>query len=149
MAISEILQAARERAEQMRLPYNGALLPQEAYQIWRSAPGAKIIDVRTRAELDWVGRIPGAVEIEWSAYPGNRPNADFLTALQQQVDKESLVMFICRSGGRSHHAAILAMQAGYNECYNVIEGFEGNKDEHGHRNTMGGWRRAGLPWLQS
>ena len=149
MPISKILQAARERAQQMGLPYGGALLPHEAYEISREAPGARIVDVRTRAELDWVGRIPGAVEIELLTYPGSRPNPGFLPALQQQVDKESLVMFICRSGGRSHTAAMLAMQAGYTECYNILEGFEGNKDANGHRSTVGGWRKAGLPWAQS
>ena len=30
-----------------------------------------------------------------------------------------------------------------------IEGFEGDKDESGHRSTKGGWRHAGLPWMQS
>lgn len=149
MPITKILQAARERAQQLGLPYSGALLPQEAYQLSREAPGARIVDVRTRAELDWVGRIPGAVEIELLTYPGSRPNPGFLAALQQQVDKEALVMFICRSGGRSHNAAMLATQAGYTECYNVLEGFEGNKDANGHRSTVGGWRKAELPWVQS
>ena len=46
------------------LPYSGALLPQEAYQLWKAMPGAQLVDVRTRAEWDWVGRIPDAVEIE-------------------------------------------------------------------------------------
>ena len=59
-----------------------------------------------------------------------------------------LVMFICRSGGRSHNAAMLAQQAGYSEAYNVLEGFEGDRDAQGHRNTIGGWRAAGLPWTQ-
>jgi rhodanese-related sulfurtransferase len=58
-------------------------------------------------------------------------------------------MFLCRSGGRSHNAAALAKQNGYTEVYNVLEGFEGDKDAHGHRNTVGGWRKAGLPWVQS
>jgi rhodanese-related sulfurtransferase len=149
MTISEILQNARERGQQLGLPYNGALLPQEAYELSHAAPGAKIVDVRTRAELDYVGRIPGAVEIELLSYPGNRPNPGFLAALEQQVDREALVMFICRSGGRSHNAAMLATQAGYTECYNVLEGFEGDRDAQGHRNTRGGWRKAGLPWSQS
>jgi len=148
MAINEILNTARERAEQMDLPYAGALTPQEAYELWRNAPGAKLIDVRTRAEWDYVGRIPGAVEIELLTYPGNRPNSAFIAELERQVDKEARVMFICRSGGRSHNAALLAMQAGYGACYNVLEGFEGDKDAHGHRNTKGGWRVAGLPWVQ-
>lgn len=149
MTISEILKAAQERARQMGLPYEGALLPIEAYEIWQQAPGAKLVDVRTRAEWDYVGRIPAAVEIELLTYPGNRLNPAFLAELTQQVDKEALMMFICRSGGRSHKAAMLAMQAGYTECYNVLEGFEGDKDAAGHRNTKGGWRAAGLPWVQS
>ena len=149
MSITDTLQKAHERAQQMGLPYGGALTPQEAHEIWRQAPAAKLVDVRTRAELDWVGRIPGAVEIELLGYPGNRPNESFVKALEREVDKESLVMFICRSGGRSHNAAMMAMQAGYTECYNVLEGFEGDKDADGHRNTKGGWRRSGLPWTQS
>ena len=149
MTISEILKAAKARARQMGLPYEGALLPREAYEIWQQAPGAKLIDVRTRAEWDYVGRIPAAVEIELLTYPDNRPNPAFLAELTQQVEQKAPTMFICRSGGRSHNAAMLAMQAGYTECYNVLEGFEGDKDAAGHRNTKGGWRAAGLPWVQS
>jgi len=143
------LNAAHKRAREMRLPYSGALLPQEAFQLWKSVPGAQLIDVRTRAEWDWVGRIPGAVEIELLSYPGNRPNADFVQQLKQQVNSpEAPLLFICRSGGRSHNAAMLAMQAGYADCYNVLEGFEGDRDPQGHRNVVGGWRAAGLPWTQ-
>ena len=76
----------------------------------RRRPDAKLVDVRSRAEWDWVGRIPGAVEIEWQSYPGMRPNPDFTNYLSSQVDKESLVMFICRSGGRSHQAAATATE---------------------------------------
>jgi len=63
MAITDILKKAAERAKQLGLPYGGALTPAEAHEIWRSAAGAKLVDVRTRAEWDYVGRIPGAVEI--------------------------------------------------------------------------------------
>ena len=108
--------------------------------------GAKLVDVRTRAEWDWVGRIPGAIEIEWQSYPGGQPNHDFLAQLRRQVDPESLVMFICRSGVRSHNAASLATEAGYTESYNILEGFEGNVDANGQRGKVGGWRLAGLPW---
>jgi rhodanese-related sulfurtransferase len=149
VAIDDILKVARDRGQQMGLPYDGALTPGEAYQILNEAPNAKLVDVRTRAEWDWVGRIPGAVEIELLTYPGSRPNPSFLPELEQKVEKESLVMFICRSGVRSHNAAMLARRAGYAECYNVVEGFEGDKDAVGHRNTKGGWRAAGLPWVQS
>ncbi len=149
MAIDDILKNARERARQMGLPYAGALTPGEAFQLWKEMPGTRLVDVRTRAEWDWVGRIPGAVEIELLAYPGNQPNPAFLSELEQKVDKKAPVMFICRSGGRSHNAAMLATQSGYAACYNVLEGFEGDKDAAGHRNTRGGWRAAGLPWVQS
>lgn len=143
-----ILKSAQARAQQMGLPYNGALLPQEAYQLLQSIPEARLVDVRTRAEWDWVGRIPGAVEIELLTYPGNRPNPEFIGQLEQQIETSAPVLFICRSGGRSHNAAMLATQAGYGDCYNVLEGFEGDRDAQGHRNVAGGWRAAGLPWVQ-
>lgn len=147
--ITEILHIAQERGKNMNLPYEGALLPAEAYEIWQSAPGAKLVDVRTRAELDWVGRIPGAVEIEWTGYPGMTPNPGFIGQLQREVDKDALLMFICRSGHRSHSAATLATQSGFSDCYNVLEGFEGAPDADKHRNKVEGWRKAGLPWEQS
>lgn len=147
--IREILERAQLRARELKLEYEGALLPTEAHYLMQHAPGARLVDVRTRAEWDWVGRIPGAVEIEWQNYPGMQRNPHFLNHLAAQVDSESLVMFICRSGGRSHFAATLATQHGWRDCYNVLEGFEGDKDPHGHRGTRGGWRHAGLPWIQA
>jgi rhodanese-related sulfurtransferase len=149
MTISELLQRSEARSREQGLPYIGALLPVEAFELLQKAPGAKLVDVRTRAEWDYVGRIPGAVQIEWQSYPDGRLNPQFLGELQAQVDRESLVMFICRSGARSHAAAAAATQAGYTQCFNVLEGFEGNKDAQGQRNTTGGWRVAGLPWVQS
>jgi rhodanese-related sulfurtransferase len=76
------------------------------------------------------------------------PNPDFLQQLAQQVPKDATLLFICRSGGRSHEAALAAKAAGY-QAYNVLEGFEGERDANDHRNTVGGWRTAGLPWMQS
>ncbi len=149
MTIAKILAAAQTRAKEKNLPYEGALMPAEAEEILRIAPGAKLVDVRTHAEWEWVGTIPGAVQIEWNQYPGGKPNPHFLVELKTQVDPESLVLFICRSGGRSHAAAAAATVAGYRDSYNVLEGFEGDKDAEGHRNVKGGWRAAGLPWVQS
>jgi rhodanese-related sulfurtransferase len=147
--ITAILQTAQQRAKEMNLPYEGSLYPAEAYEILRSAPGAKLVDVRSRAELDWVGRVANSINVEWSTYPGMKLNPHFLVQLEQQVDKEALVIFLCRSGVRSHHAASAATNVGYNDCYNVLEGFEGNLSDDKHRNTTGGWRVAGLPWEQS
>jgi len=139
--------AARERAVKLGLPYAGALLPGEAWALMQA--GAKLVDVRTRAELDWVGGVPGALPVEWNRYPGGTKNAEFISELTGLDAREDPVMFLCRSGGRSHNAAILATQAGYRECYNVLEGFEGDKDASQHRNSVGGWRKSGLPWIQA
>ena len=141
-----IKQAAAERGRKIGLKYAGALLPAEAHALMQA--GAKLVDVRTEPELAYVGSIPGSIAIEWQIYPG-RSNPDFLSQLAEAVAKDVPVMFICRSGARSHGAADAAMRAGWRETYNVLEGFEGDKDREQHRNSIGGWRKAGLPWVQS
>ena len=146
--ITSILQSAQQRATEASLSYAGELYPSEAYEILQSTPEAKLVDVRSRAEIDWVGHIPNSVDIEWASYPNMKQNPNFMTQLEQQVEKEVLVLFICRSGARSHHAAALATQAGYVNCYNVLEGFEGDMDDKQHRNSINGWRVAKLPWEQ-
>jgi rhodanese-related sulfurtransferase len=146
--VSDILKTAQQRAQDANLPYEGALLPAEAYQLMAQAANAKLVDVRTRPEWEYVGVIPGSIQVELLTYPGSKPNPDFLDELKANVDKEAIIMFICRSGARSHNAAMLATQAGYLDCYNVLQGFEGDKDANGHRNSVGGWRAAGLPWKQ-
>ena len=148
-AIESILAQAKQRAEAMNLPYAGALLPLEVHTLMQNVPGAKLVDVRTQAEWDYVGHVPESVLIEWNIYPSGQRNPRFVEQLQARVARtEAPVMFLCRSGARSHHAAVAATQAGYPNSYNVLEGFEGEKDPHGHRGTVGGWRFAGLPWVQ-
>lgn len=148
MNIDDILKTAQQRGEKMGLPYAGALTPKEAYELMQQNANAKLVDVRTRAEWDWVGRVPRAVEIEFMTYPGNVPNDDFVAELEQSVPKDAPVLFLCRSGGRSHNAAAYATEAGFAQAYNVLEGFEGDRDANGQRNKIGGWRAAGLPWVQ-
>jgi rhodanese-related sulfurtransferase len=65
------------------------------------------------------------------------------------VGRNDEVFLICRSGARSASAATALHGAGFTNCYNVAEGFEGDKDKEGHRGTIGGWKAAGLPWVQS
>ena len=145
--MNDIKQTARERAKKMGLSYAGALLPAEAHKLMEA--GAKLVDVRTKPELLYVGKVPGSLAVEWQTYPGNRENPEFLAELSAAVPKDQPVMFLCRSGARSHAAADAATRAGWKEAYNVLEGFEGDKDAEQHRNTVGGWRKAGLPWVQS
>lgn len=144
--IDEIRQRAAARAQELRLPYAGALMPAEAHALMQA--GAKLVDVRTRPELLYVGRVPGSVLLEWQTYPGNLQNPHFLDELAQAVEPGDTLMFLCRSGARSHWAAAAAAQAGWGDSYNVLEGFEGDKDPAQHRSTLGGWRKAGLPWVQ-
>ena len=147
--IAAILELARRRGEAKGLTYTGEVTPAEAWTLKQQAPGTVIVDVRTHAEWNWVGRVPDAVEIEWMHWPERDRNLNFLKQLEAQVDKEALVLFLCRSAQRSHHAAMLAGEHGYSQCYNILEGFEGDKDANQQRGTIGGWRKAGLPWTQS
>jgi rhodanese-related sulfurtransferase len=147
MKTADILARAHERALEAKLPYAGALLPTEAWQLMQQA-GAKLVDVRTRPELEFVGSVPDSIEIEWNMWPDSVRNPEFTAQLAEQVPGDAITLFICRSGARSHHAASAATAAGYAQSYNVLQGFEGDKNEAGHRNTLGGWKVAGLPWIQ-
>lgn len=144
-----ILDQARRRASGQ--PYAGAVTPEEAYTLLRSDPRVKLVDVRTNAERDWVGRvaIPDAqhLAVEWVTYPGGAPNPAFGDQLEQAARKDDVLLFLCRSGVRSRHGARVATEHGFAESYDVLEGFEGDRDAEGHRKTIGGWCKAGLPWI--
>lgn len=146
--LNQILTLAQGRARELNLPYEGALTPKEAHELTQLSPRAKLIDVRTRAEWDWVGRVPGSLEIEWQDYPARALNTHFIQTLKLSITPESLLMFLCRSGARSSSAAKSATEAGFPDCFNILEGFEGDKDANGQRNKSGGWRASGLPWHQ-
>jgi rhodanese-related sulfurtransferase len=145
--MDDVRKAAAARGKKLGLTYAGAVTPAEAHAFMGA--GAKLVDVRTKPELAYVGSVPGAMAVEWQTYPGGTPNPDFIAQLSALVPKDQPVMFLCRSGGRSHAAAQAATKAGWKEAYNILEGFEGDKDASGHRNTVGGWRKAGLPWTQT
>ena len=145
-SVENILTQARARASQTGLSYAGAVTPQEAYALISQDSNAVLVDVRSRAELELVGRVPVATHVEWAFYPGMVANADFAAQLQAQVDKSRTVIFMCRTGGRSHNAALLAQQLGYGNAYNMIEGFEGQANALKQRTLIDGWKHAGLPW---
>src|SRR5438105_11938964 len=101
--MADVKKTAAERARKMGLPYAGALTPAEAHELMQA--GAKLVDVRTKPELQYVGRIPGSLVVEWQTYPGNKPNPEFIGELAASAPKDAPLMFICRSGARSHSAA--------------------------------------------
>ncbi len=147
----EILALAQRRATGKNLPYAGALTPQEAFEVLQADPKTLLVDVRTQAELELVGRIPSALHVEWAFYPGMKANADFSKQLVEQLnqrnfDKNSVLIFLCRTGGRSHNAAVVAASLGFTQAYNTLEGFEGEANNSKQHTLINGWKHADLPW---
>jgi len=126
--------------------YAGDVSPQLAYSWW-TAGEAVLVDVRTDAEREWVGFVPGAVSLAWKQWPGMALNPDFDNGLRAAVPPGKKALLLCRSGVRSVAAAKRARELGI-EAYNILEGFEGDPDEQAHRGRRGGWRHHGLPWRQ-
>jgi len=130
-----IFERAAARAEELRLAYAGAVTPEEAHQL-QAAGAATIVDVRTRSEFEQVGRVAGTELIEWRRDGEHQPDPRFIERLLDRYPADETLLLICRSGVRSHYAAELATQAGFQRVYNVLDGFEQ------------GWRPAGLPWTR-
>ncbi|MDN7176453.1 rhodanese-like domain-containing protein [Caballeronia sp. SEWSISQ10-4 2] len=149
--LEQLYAQAIHRADQNQLPYAGAILPAEAFELLQLDPSVRLVDVRTRAELDWVGR--PAIDtaqyshIEWIQYPGSVPNPVFIQQLREVAAPDTPVLFLCRSAARSKLAAVLAQKEGFTKAFDLLEGFEGDKDGQGHRKTTSGWCFRGLPWI--
>ncbi len=129
--------------------YAGDITAQTAFE-WMQKGHCALVDVRTDAEREWVGFVPGAYPVAWKQWPGMKPNEHFEQELLAVCEKAGVkrVALLCRSGVRSVSAAVFASDFGI-EAYNILEGFEGDPDEHAHRSQSGGWKRAGLPWKQN
>ena len=136
-----IFERAAARAREHGLRYAGALAPREAWEL-AQAGEAKLVDVRTPFELAAVGRIEGVPLVEWPREGDDEAIDRFVNELRATLDRARPVMFICRSGVRSHYAAHVASAVGFDRAYNVLEGFEG------HPGMGDGWRAAGLPWTR-
>jgi rhodanese-related sulfurtransferase len=134
----------------------------------KQSMGAKalFVDVRTQAELEYVGapdmidaQIPYMMD-DYTAWDDKKakytmsPNSGFLSKMSDAtakagLDKNSTVIVMCRSGDRSARAADLLSNSGYTKVYSVVEGFEGDqaKDgDHKGQRVVNGWKNAGLPW---
>ena len=126
--------------------YAGDVTPATACQWWQAGQ-AILVDVRSTAELEWVGFVPGSVHIAWKQWPGMVANNNFDEALLAAVPQDKKVVLLCRSGVRSIAAAQRATELGL-QAYNILQGFEGNPDALAQRGHVGGWRYHGLPWRQ-
>ena len=139
--------------------YAGDASPEETWEVLSSEAGAALIDVRTAAEWTFVG-VPDVsgidaplLQVEWQTYPSMQVDSAFAARLDEALRAEgsgpdSALFFLCRSGGRSAAAARAMTEAGYSRCFNVSGGFEGMRDDAGHRGTVEGWKAADLPWVQ-
>ena len=135
--------------------YAGDVTPAEAWDALERDADAMLVDVRTRPEWQFVG-VPDlspigkrAALVEWQTWPGGAPNPAFARQCEEAgVGRGGAVYFLCRSGVRSMHAAIAMTAGGFGPCFNVAQGFEGDKDSAMHRGRTGGWKAAGLPWRQ-
>lgn len=126
--------------------YAGDISPELAYAWWQAGEGV-LVDVRTDAEREWVGFVPGAVALAWKQWPGMAMNTSFDAGLAAAIPQGKKALLLCRSGVRSIAAAKRATELGIT-AYNILDGFEGAPDAQAHRGKTGGWRFAGLPWRQ-
>lgn len=107
-----------------------------------------MVDVRTNEERKFVGYVPETTHIAWATGTSFNRNPRFLKELENKVGKDKTILLLCRSGNRSALAAAAAYQAGFEQVYNILEGFEGDLNEQQQRNQSNGWRIRQLPWVQ-
>ena len=140
--------------------YAGDLLAPDAFELLAGDPTSTLIDVRTQAEWTYVGAPDlsslgkAALFLEWQSFPSMQVDGRFAARLSTMLETGELkrgapLLFLCRSGVRSRHAAIAMTAEGWTPCFNVSDGFEGPLDSWRHRSVVGGWKAAGLPWTQT
>ena len=140
----------------------------EAYNMLKDHTAETLfIDVRTRAEVAFLGmptiadaNIPYMLAGDWADWDEKKQtyklsaNSGFLPEVEKLLskkglNKESKIVFMCRSGSRSSKAANLLAQAGYKNVYTVTDGYEGDKAKEGAQKgqrVVNGWKNSGLPW---
>ena len=147
----DLLAQAREAAQAAALTYAGSVAPRDAWALVQ-AGRAVLVDVRSAEERHFVGHVPGSVHVAWATGTSLNRNPRFAKELDAKVGAKSgnelPVLLLCRSGKRSALAAEAAVKAGLANVFNVLEGFEGDSDDHGQRGHFNGWRFHSLPWIQ-
>lgn len=145
--LDTLLANIRRHAQAVGQAYAGGVNPVEAWELV-SAGRAVLIDVRTHEERTFVGLVPGSLHVAWMTGTALTRNPRFVKELETKAKKDAVLLFLCRSGKRSIAAAEAATKAGFQNAFNVLEGFEGDLDANNRRGHLGGWRLHGLPWIQ-
>lgn len=138
----------------------------EAYDM-TSKEKTLFLDVRTREEVNFLGmpsvadaNIPYMVMDSMHTWDDKKgvyklePNSDFVSLVADRIkakemNKDSTIILMCRSGDRSARAADLLAKAGYTKVYSVVDGFEGDVAKDGPnagRRVVNGWKNSNLPW---
>ena len=140
--------------------------PIDAYAMIKEDPAHMIIiDVRTRAEYQFVGHPENAYLIPYqfmgTVFKEKKyemiENKEFASSILKKFNpKTDTLFFLCRSGTRAAIALSAAVTAGWptEKAYVVLGGFQGDKMKdknsayYGQR-VGGGWKNEGLPWTYS
>jgi rhodanese-related sulfurtransferase len=146
-SIHPVLEQARSASAAAGITFSGEVTPQQAWDLAQSG-AAILVDVRSAEELRFVGHVPGTLHVAWASGVSLTRNPRFTRELESKVGKDKPILFLCRSAKRSARAAEAAVKAGFRYVFNVLEGFEGELDDKGHRGGQEGWRFRGLPWAQ-
>jgi rhodanese-related sulfurtransferase len=114
------------------------ILSIEAYDMLNTVPDTFIIDVRTRAEYQFVGHPVGAYlfpymfltdnfvkENDQWGYQFNVKNTAFVSEISKLFLQSNNLLIICRDGTRSALAAKELANAGFKNVFDVGDGFEG------------------------
>jgi rhodanese-related sulfurtransferase len=114
------------------------ILSIEAYDMLNTVPDTYLIDVRTRAEYQFVGHPINAYLFPYQfltsdfgkdgdlqAYLLTSKNKDFVEEISKVFKKGDNLLIIGRDGVRSAKAAKALIEAGFQRVFNVIDGFEG------------------------
>jgi rhodanese-related sulfurtransferase len=122
------------------------------------------LDLRKRAEAMYVGMATSVDALvpfvehqelmtDWDAQRGIyrlEPLQDFVPEVNRRreaksLDKDAVVVLMCRSGDRSSRGANRLAEDGYTRVWSVVDGFEGDMGKDGRR-SVNGWKNAGLRW---
>lgn len=131
--------------------YKGDVTPEQAWEVLSTSDNAVLVDVRTAPEWTFVGlpAVDRLLRISWQNHPAMEVNEQFVDQIRAAgVPETAEVFLLCRSGVRSAAAASALTAAGFANAYNIAGGFEGDRDDQGHRGKVNGWKNAGLPWVQ-
>jgi rhodanese-related sulfurtransferase len=141
----------------------------QVYNQLTSNKNAFLIDVRTQEEFDWVGNVCDSyfcnkqILHTWKNVANPMQSSQFsnilteiilnksksLCATQEQAMQHLQLYFICRSGGRSGLSVVHLTNLGWQQCFNVLNGFEGDLNDQHQRGKINGWKFNNLPWRQS